>query len=227
MEPPLRDREIIQKLCLLGDANSRKTDLIRPLVWHNTSDKYITTLGTKVTKKTLAFDITVGGSPVQILDTLLVWDILGQKQYSRLHPVYYQGAAGALVFCYLGGPDAVASVTDWVGSFRQVTSPLPMAIVVNCGTRASLEAADPEAIRGSFQALGLPVFLSCPETPERTEEAVVHVARRMTEDYIQRKGLPAEGPLVSAAPRPREKRRWFRRLRKRGRTERPPPPRNK
>ena len=86
------NREIIKKICLLGDAAVGKTSLIKRYVYSMFDDKYITTIGTKVTKKSITYTKQAAGQATEIRLTLLIWDILGQKQYSRLHPVYYQGA---------------------------------------------------------------------------------------------------------------------------------------
>ncbi|HTD81156.1 MAG TPA: GTP-binding protein, partial [Thermoplasmata archaeon] len=50
------------KILLLGDGGVGKTSLIRRFVVDQFSDDYITTIGTKVTKK----DVTVGKPPNKV-----------------------------------------------------------------------------------------------------------------------------------------------------------------
>ena len=66
------------KICLLGDLAVGKTSLIRRYVLDTFDDKYITTIGTKVTKKRL--DIELPDQQKEIDLTLLIWDIMGQYQ---------------------------------------------------------------------------------------------------------------------------------------------------
>ena len=49
----MAQRELAKKICLLGDGAVGKTSLIRKFVFDNFDDKYIQTIGAKVTKKTL------------------------------------------------------------------------------------------------------------------------------------------------------------------------------
>lgn len=125
------NREIIKKICLLGDAAVGKTSLIKRYVYSMFDDKYITTIGTKVTKKSLAYSKTYNGQQTDIRLTLLIWDILGQKQYSRLHPVYYQGAEGALVVCDGSRPDTIGSLDEWAKTFQEVVGPVPLIFLIN------------------------------------------------------------------------------------------------
>ena len=55
---------IIKKVCLLGDPAVGKTSLIRKYVYDVFDDSYIPTIGTKVTKKSLEFNI--GNTPVHL-----------------------------------------------------------------------------------------------------------------------------------------------------------------
>src|SRR5437773_8000902 len=67
---------IKRKILLLGDASVGKTSLIRRFVVDKFSDDYITTIGTKVTKKDLRLE-----SPGKVTDlTFMIWDVLGQKR---------------------------------------------------------------------------------------------------------------------------------------------------
>ena len=123
-------REVIKKICLLGDPAVGKTSLIRRYVFDMFDDKYITTIGTKVTKKNVIVPkVSKDGSDVKI--TLLIWDILGQREYQRLHPVYYQGAEGALIVCDSTRKETVGSLLTWVTSFKNVVGPVPVVFLMN------------------------------------------------------------------------------------------------
>ena len=123
-------REVIKKICLLGDPAVGKTSLIRRYVFDMFDDKYITTIGTKVTKKTVVVP-GVAQPATDIRITLLIWDILGQREYQRLHPVYYQGAEGALIVCDSTRKETIGNLATWVTSFKNVVGNVPVVFLIN------------------------------------------------------------------------------------------------
>ncbi len=54
------------KGCLVGDIAMGKTSFVRRYVVDQFDDRYISTLGAKVTKKELLLDIPKGGGPVLV-----------------------------------------------------------------------------------------------------------------------------------------------------------------
>src|SRR3990170_4859691 len=66
------------KLCLIGGNGVGKTSLIRRFVLDEFDDRYITTIGTKVSKK----DVVVENPPSKTNVTLMIWDITAERQVS-------------------------------------------------------------------------------------------------------------------------------------------------
>src|SRR5437867_6419003 len=83
------------KVCLVGEAAVGKTSLIRRFVLENFDDKYIQTLGTKVSKKELTSRSPDGSGELKI--DMTIWDIMGQKGFRKLlKEAYFYGAPGSL-----------------------------------------------------------------------------------------------------------------------------------
>ena len=78
-----------KKICLLGAFGVGKTSLTRRFVDSIFSDTYLTTVGVKIDKKTVA----VNGNTVN----LLIWDIAGEDEVSAVRTSYLRGAAGYLL----------------------------------------------------------------------------------------------------------------------------------
>jgi len=77
---------ITKKICLLGTVCVGKTSLVRRFVSSTFSDRYLTTIGVKIDKKTLFHD----QSEVQ----LVVWDIQGEDRYHKILLSYLRGLSG-------------------------------------------------------------------------------------------------------------------------------------
>jgi small GTP-binding protein len=80
---------IQKKVCMLGATGVGKTSLVSRFVSSIFSDKYMTTIGVKVDRKT----VTIGEEPV----TLVLWDIYGQDAFQDVRTSYLRGAAGYLL----------------------------------------------------------------------------------------------------------------------------------
>lgn len=124
MEP----RHIKRKVLLLGDGAVGKTSLIRKYVLDKFDDKYITTIGTKVTKKVM--ELEQDGEPVEL--TLMIWDILGQKGYTSIQASSFKGAEGVMLVCDITRKETLPSLEDyWLAELAKVREDIPMVFVGN------------------------------------------------------------------------------------------------
>src|SRR5207249_2387109 len=84
LRPSMPREPMKSKVVLLGDGGVGKTSLIRRFVVDQYSDDYITTVGTKVSKRSLSL-----GSPLAELEMVMqIWDVLGQKGYSGVQSAF-------------------------------------------------------------------------------------------------------------------------------------------
>ena len=111
-----KDTEVIKKICLIGSGEVGKTSLIKRYILDIFDDKYLRTLGTKVSKKELILDYPQKDRKLNL--TLLIWDIMGQATFrSLLQDSYFFGAAGALAVCDSTRAQTLDSLEEWVASF--------------------------------------------------------------------------------------------------------------
>ncbi len=118
-----------KKICLLGDPAVGKTSLIGRFVLDMFDDKYLSTIGTKVSKKSVLVEYEDRGLRVDL--SLMIWDIVGQKEYKKLHQLYYQNASGAIAVCDLTRKDTLSSLDRWVESIFEVNGPIPIVFLGN------------------------------------------------------------------------------------------------
>ena len=74
---------------MIGASGVGKTSLVSKFVHSIFSDKYLTTVGVKIDKKT----VTVDGNEVM----LMIWDLAGDDDFQRLQTSYLRGTSGYLL----------------------------------------------------------------------------------------------------------------------------------
>jgi small GTP-binding protein len=78
-----------KKICMLGAFAVGKTSLVSRFVRSIFSDRYYTTVGVKIDKKTLQ----VSGEQWN----LIVWDLAGEDEFMQIRLSYLRGSAGYLL----------------------------------------------------------------------------------------------------------------------------------
>lgn len=127
-------KHVKAKVCLVGDIAVGKTSLIKRFVLDTFDDRYIATIGTKVTKKSVA--CSWRGEP-GLLD-LVIWDIMGEKGFRQLlKESYFEGAHGVLAVCDLTRRDTLTDLYAWIDLARTNAGDVPFVFL---GNKADLRA---------------------------------------------------------------------------------------
>ncbi len=120
--------EVQKKIVLLGDGAVGKTSLVRRFVVDKFDDKYIRTIGSKVTAKSLQIDM----NEEKIYLKLQIWDIIGQKGYTKLHYSTFRGMDGILAVADITRKDTLHSLeTYWIPKVHNIVSNVPFIVLVN------------------------------------------------------------------------------------------------
>lgn len=80
---------IQKKICLLGASSVGKTSLVKQFVEGIFSEKYLTTIGVKIDKKTLS----IAEEQIQFI----LWDMEGNDTYNVFQERYLRGAAAYII----------------------------------------------------------------------------------------------------------------------------------
>jgi len=175
MPPPgelsLSQRKTLKaKVCLVGEKAVGKTSLIRRFVLNTFDDRYITTIGTKVSKK----EITVWKpeSGLEWSVDMTVWDIMGEKGFRELlKDAYFFGAQGALAVADVTRQRTLEDLDDWVDGVFRVVGKIPVMIAVNkvdLLTEAQFPRAKVEQVADGF---GAKFFYTSAKTGHNVEKA--------------------------------------------------------
>jgi small GTP-binding protein len=170
-----------KNIILLGDGATGKTSLVRRFVTDQFSDKYMTTLGSKVTKK----DIYLNSQDTQTHMILLIWDILGQKGYKYTQALSFGGIEGALLVTDVTRKSTLDSLKEyWIPSLVSVTGALPMIFLGNkCDLKDQAEFGEKELeeiARGYDPCeLGWQYFLTSSKMGQNVETAFKELAEAL------------------------------------------------
>ncbi|MBW4537098.1 MAG: GTP-binding protein [Pleurocapsa minor HA4230-MV1] len=118
---------ITQKICLLGDFNVGKTSLVRRFIEDKFSDRYLSTVGVKVSRKSL--NVTTETQRHQL--NLLIWDLEGNTKFKSITPNYLKGASGSIIVADLSRSDTLDNLTQHLQLFFEVNPQGQVAVALN------------------------------------------------------------------------------------------------
>jgi small GTP-binding protein len=121
-------KHVKAKVCLVGDVAVGKTSLIKRFVLDDFDDRYVATVGTKVTKKSV--EVMWKGLPANL--DLMVWDIMGEKGFrALLRDAYFEGSQGVIAVCDLTRKDTFYDLNNWVQMIRKQLGGVPIVFLGN------------------------------------------------------------------------------------------------
>ena len=154
------------KVCLAGEPMVGKTSLIRRYVVDEYDDRYIATLGAKVTKKEL--DSDQGKSAV----TMILWDIWGNKNVRELlKDAYYHGAHGIIAVCDVTRPETLDELDGWAHAIRSVAGEIPVCLLANKVDLVEEQLLKEANVKAFAAAREWPFYFASAKTGEHVEEA--------------------------------------------------------
>lgn len=156
-------KTIQKKVCLLGDFAVGKTSLVRRFVQGRFDDRYLSTIGVKISRKSVL-------RPTHKLN-LLLWDLAGGDSYHDTESGYLRGAAGALIVCDLTRKDTLTVMDSYTQQIRAFN---PQAAVVFVGNKVDLadqRIITDEQLNAIARRHGTVSFLSSAKTGENVDNA--------------------------------------------------------
>lgn len=183
--PPARELRMKAKVCLVGEAAVGKTSLVRRFVINEFDDRYITTLGARVSKKEMRLDLTKEHAAVEL--DLTIWDIMGERGVKDLlQEAFFHGTKGVLAVCDITRYSTLGELDHWIDSVFQVAGQVPVVYAVN-----KLDLRDEvllffgeEEVRAAAAAYDAPYFFTSAKTGEKVEESFLALAREIVKRQV-------------------------------------------
>lgn len=164
---------IQKKVCMLGGFAVGKTSLVSRFVRSIFSDKYLTTVGVKIDKKT----VKAGDREV----TLVLWDINGQDEFQDVQESYLRGTSGYLLVVDGTRRQTLETASQLQQKAEAVAGKVPFVVVLNKSDLATEWQVDERGIV-KLAEQGWPIVRTSAKTGEGVEETFLKLTLAMLEE---------------------------------------------
>jgi small GTP-binding protein len=101
--------EVLKKVVLLGDSAVGKTSLMNRFIHNEFKEKYISTVGARVSKKVVNTELSDKEYSVNIM----VWDIIGSEGYESTQSRHIAGLNGGILVSDLSRPETIKKLGEY------------------------------------------------------------------------------------------------------------------
>ncbi len=177
-------RSLKSKICLVGEKSVGKTSLIRRYVLNMFDEQYLTTIGTRVSKKEVRVLLPEQDLLVDI--DMTIWDIVGETGFRELlKDVYFYGACGILAVADFTRRRTLDDLDDWIDGIEHVVGKVPILLAVNkADLRESAQFAERDVAQIA-KAYGSEYLLTSAKTGEKVDDAFLRLGSLVAEHQLQ------------------------------------------
>ncbi|PIA65063.1 hypothetical protein AQUCO_00100503v1 [Aquilegia coerulea] len=190
------NNNIQAKLVLLGDMGTGKTSLVLRFVRGQFFDFQESTIGAafftqvlSLNEATVKFDI---------------WDTAGQERYHSLAPMYYRGAAAAVIVYDITSMDSFVRAQKWIEELQRQGNPkLVMVLVANKADLETKRKVKSEDAEQYAQENGLLFIETSAKSAQNVNELFYEIAKRLV------KACPSRSTGVNLHDESQTRQRFF------------------
>lgn len=112
-----------KKICMVGAFATGKTSLVSRFVNSIFSDKYQTTVGVKIDKKT----VNLGDKELN----LILWDLYGEDEFQKVRMSYLRGSSGYLLVVDATRHNTLEKALNLQKRVEETIGQVPFILVIN------------------------------------------------------------------------------------------------
>ena len=155
---------------MLGATGVGKTSLVRRFVQSIYGEKYHSTIGVKIDKKS----VRVGDEDVN----LLLWDLQGEDREFKIRPSFLRGASGYFIVVDLTRHETFVTAFSIQQMVEREVGPLPFIVLFNKNDLTEQIDILPTELEQMIN-FGWKMFRTSAKSGERVEEAFQKLAEKM------------------------------------------------
>ena len=155
---------------MLGAFAVGKTSLVAQFVRSMFSEKYQTTVGVKIDKKSLK----VGADDVN----MMLWDLHGEDEFQKIRSSYLRGTSGYLLVADGTRAETLDLAIGIQQTVQQEVGDMPFILVLNKSDLATQWALEQNTL-DNLTAKRWEIIKSSAKTGDGVEEAFLSLAQRM------------------------------------------------
>ncbi len=175
-----------KKVCLIGDFAVGKTSLVRRFIYDMFDDKYLSTIGVKVSRKSVYLPrITgLGQAPITEL-AMMLWDLAGSEEFTQVRASYLRGTAGAVLVCDLTRPETLDSLPDYMNDLFSVSPGAQIILAANKDDLVDQRQVEQAQLESVAAKLGVPYYLTSAKTGTQVESLFNHLGQLLIDAGAQ------------------------------------------
>lgn len=159
-----------KKICLLGTFAVGKSSLTERFVKSIFSERYHSTVGVRIQKRTVELDSET--------INLIIWDLAGEDEFVSLRAAYLRGAGGYILVADGTRPNTLNTALELHGYAARVLGGVPFVLMVNKRDRLKDWAVDEKELEGLTRD-GWVVFKTSAKTGEGVSDGFIRLAKAM------------------------------------------------
>jgi small GTP-binding protein len=172
-------KNYVKKIVLIGDESVGKTSMIRRFVLDKFDDKYISTLGTKVTKRNL----TIRDSSAVNNITFMIWDVMGQKRFEKIQSVAFKNSHGGFIVCDVTKPQSFDHIEVWLDLLYRVTRDIPLVFIANKVDLIDQRVVQENQVQELANKYGVPYYFTSAKTGENINKAFFALGKLLVRPF--------------------------------------------
>ena len=138
-----------------------------------TTIEYISTIGVKVSRKTVM--APADGEVAEL--TMMLWDLAGSQEFNTVTTSYLRGAAGAILVCDMTRADTLGSLQRYADDITKICGPVQFMIAANKVDIPEQHMISSDQVAQVATALQAPHFLTSAKIGDEVDVMFRHLGK--------------------------------------------------
>ena len=146
--------------------------MVRRFVHNRFDDQYLSTIGVKVSRKS----VVVPHQEAVVEVNLMIWDLAGGQQAATVATSYLRGASGAILACDLTRAESLPNIEHYAKALLQVMPKAQLLIAANKLDLTEQHQISAEQVAACAAQLNAPYYLTSAKVGDAVDQAFRHLA---------------------------------------------------